>query len=76
MQRDMYDMAQSQFEKAMEGKTTFDDEKKELVYFLASVYEKQGRHEQAEANYKSIYEMDIGYRDVAEKVEGGYSTDA
>ena len=76
MQRGMYDMALSQFEKAMEGKSTFDDEKKELVYFIASVYEKQGRHEQAEAYYKSIYEMDIGYRDVAEKVEGGYSTGA
>jgi tetratricopeptide (TPR) repeat protein len=76
MQRGMYDMALSQFEKAMEGKSTFDDQKKELIYLLAGVYEQQGKHEQAEAHYKSIYEMDIGYRDVAEKVEGGYSTGA
>ena len=76
MQRGMYDMALSQFEKALEGKSTFDDQKKELIYLLAGVYEQQGKHEQAEAHYKSIYEMDIGYRDVAEKVEGGYSTGA
>ncbi len=74
MQREMYDMALSQFEKAMEGKSTFDDQRKELVYNIASVYEKQGKHERAASQYKSIYEMDIGYRDVAEKVEGGYST--
>ena len=73
MQRGMYDMALSQFEKAMEGKSTFDDQKKELIYLVAGVYEQQGKHEQAEAHYKSIYEVDVGYRDVAEKVEGGYS---
>lgn len=73
MQRGMYDMALSQFEKAMDGKTTFDDQMKELVYLLASVCEKQGKREQAEAHYKSIYEVDVGFRDVAEKVESGYS---
>jgi tetratricopeptide (TPR) repeat protein len=76
MQRSMYDMAASQFEKAMEGKSAFDEQKKEIVYFLASVYEKQGKHEQAAAHFKSIYEMDIRYRDVAEKVEGGYTGDS
>ena len=73
MQRGMYDMALSQFEKALEGKSTFDDQKKELIYLVAGVYEQQGKHEQAEAHYKCIYEVDVGYRDVAEKVEGGYS---
>ncbi len=73
MERGMYDVALSQFEKAMEGKAVFDDQKKEIVYLLASVYEQQGKHELAEAHYKSIYEVDISYRDVAEKVEGGYS---
>ena len=73
MQRGMYDMALSQFEKAMEGKSTFDDQKKELIYLLAGVYEQQGKHEEAKAHYKSIYEVDVGYRDVAGKVEGGYS---
>ena len=76
MQRGMYDMALSQFEKALEGTSTFNDQKKELVYLLASVHESQGREEEAAALYKSIYEVDIGYRDVAKKVEGGYSTRA
>ena len=69
-------MALSQFEKALEGTSTFNDQKKELVYLLASVHESQGRHEAAAALYKSIYEVDIGYRDIAKKVEGGYSTRA
>ena len=73
MERGMHDMALSQFEKAMEGKAVFDNQKKELVYLLASVYEQQGKHELAGDHYKSIYEVDISYRDVAEKVEGGYS---
>ena len=73
MERGMHDMALSQFEKAMEGKAAFDDQKKELVYLLASVYEQQGKLELAGDHYKSIYEVDISYRDVAEKDEGGYS---
>ena len=72
MDRSMYDMAIGQFEKALEGKTVFDDEKKEILYLLGLVYEHQGRPAEAAANFKAIYEVDIGYRDVASKVESGY----
>ena len=40
------------------------------------MYEQQGRHEDAAGKFKSIYEVDIGYRDVANRVESGYSAGA
>ena len=76
MQRGMHDMAVSQFEKALEGKRSFDDQTKEATYLLACVYEQQGRHEDAAGKFKSIYEVDISYRDVANRVESGYSAGA
>ncbi len=71
--RGMYDMAVSQFEKALEGKTVMDQQRKELVYNLACVYEEQERLDMAAKYFKEIYEVDIGFRDVADKVESGYS---
>ena len=76
MQRGMHDMAVSQFEKALEGKNNFDDQTKEATYLLACVYEQQGRQEEAARKFKTIYEVDIGYRDVASRVESGYSAGA
>ena len=73
MQRGLYDMALSQFEKALEEKGVFDEQKKEIVYNLACVYENQGRPQEALHHFKSIYEVDIQFRDVAQKVEVGYS---
>ena len=65
-------MAVGQFEKALEGKSVFDDDKKELLYLLGQVLENQGKPVEAAANFKAIYEVDISYRDVAQKVESGY----
>ena len=76
MRRGLYDMALSQFEKALAGKGVFDEQKKNLVYNLASVYDELGRQEEAQGHFKSIYEVDIGFKDVAQKVEEGYSSDA
>ena len=72
MERGMFDMAVSQIEKALENKSTWNDDRKELVYTLAEIYEEQGKPDEAAAQYKSIYEVDIRYRDVAQKVESGY----
>ena len=72
MERGMFDMAVSQIEKALENKSTWNDDRKELIYILANIYERQGKPDEAAAQYKSIYEVDIRYRDVAQKVESGY----
>ena len=67
-------MALSQFEKALGEKAVMDQQRKELVYNLACVYEELGRREEAAKYFKEIYGVDIGFRDVADKVESGYSS--
>jgi len=43
-----------------------------MVYHLGCVYEEIGKIAEAMEQFKSIYEVDIAYRDVATKVESGY----
>ena len=50
----------------------FDEEKKELIYLLGCVLEKMGKREEAIEQFKLIYEVDIGYKDVAEKMDAYY----
>ena len=46
-----------------------DDERaKELLYNLGSIAEAQGNREEARSFFVRIYEIDIGYRDVAAKM--------
>lgn len=51
----------------------FDEEKKDLIYNLGCVLESMGRKEEAIEQFKQIYEVDIGYRDVAAKVDAFYA---
>jgi hypothetical protein len=51
----------------------FDDEKKELYYALGCVYEKMGKPEDAVEQFTHIYGVDIGYKDVAAKVDAYYA---
>jgi hypothetical protein len=57
------------FQGALREKVEFDEEKKALVYALAGVLERMGRSAEAIEQYKLIYEVDIGYRDVAARVD-------
>lgn len=74
--RGMNDLAVRTFENAIHEKPTFDDEKKELVYALGLAYEKMGRREAAIEQLKQIYQVDIGYRDVATRVDAYYANQA
>jgi tetratricopeptide (TPR) repeat protein len=71
--RKMYDLAARQLQTAIKEKPVFDDEKKDLVYNLGCVFENMGKKEEAIEQFKLIYEMDIGYKDVAAKVDAYYS---
>jgi hypothetical protein len=46
------------------------------IYDLGSVFEKMNKTEEAIEQYKLIYEMDIGYKDVAVKVDAYYARQA
>ncbi len=71
--RKMYDMAARKFQEAIKEKPGVDEEKKDLIYNLGCVLESMGKKEEAIEQFKIIYEMDIGYRDVGAKVDAFYS---
>ena len=68
----MADMAINRFKEADAELKQMDATKKEVLYELGTIYENQKQQEDAIASFKQIYEVDYGYRDVAEKVEAAY----
>lgn len=68
----MLDLAMKQLEEASQEISAMDTMKKEIVYNLGLVYERMGDPEKALACMKQIYEVDYGYRDVAQRVESSY----
>lgn len=72
--RGMNDMAARKIQDAIKEKTAFDGEKKELIYQLGCIFEKMDKKEEAIEQFKEIYENDIGYKDVAAKVDAYYSS--
>jgi len=71
--RKMYDLAARTLQNALKEKPVLDDEKKDLIYNLGCVFEMMGKKEDAIEQFKVIYEVDIGYKDVAAKVDRYYS---
>ncbi len=71
--RKMYDLAARRLQDAIREKVVFDEEKKELVYNLATVLEAMNKKEEGIEQLKLIYEIDSSYKDVAAKVENYYS---
>lgn len=67
------DMAARKLQDALKEKLTFDEEKKDLIYALGSVLEKMGKADEAIEQFKQIYEVDIGYKDVSAKVDAYYA---
>jgi len=70
--RGIHDLAATTFQDAIKEKVVFDEEKKDLVYLLGCVYEKMAKREEAIAQFKLIYAADVGYKDVAEKIDAYY----
>lgn len=71
--RGMNDLAARTLQNAIREKVVFDDEKKELIYALGCVFEKMGKADEAIEQFKQIYEVDIGYKDIAAKVDAYYA---
>ncbi len=68
----MLDLAARTLQNAIKEKPALDEEKKELIYNLGSVFETMGKKEDAIEQFKLIYEVDSGYKDIAAKVEKYY----
>jgi tetratricopeptide (TPR) repeat protein len=71
--RKIYDLAATTLEDAIKEKTVFDEEKKELIYNLGCVLENMGKKADAIEQFKIIYKVDTGYRDVEAKVDAFYA---
>lgn len=71
--RGLHDVAVRTLQKAVDEKQNFDDEKKELTYQLGLALEAMGRPADAIEKFKQIYELDIGFRDVAARVDAFYA---
>lgn len=71
--KEFYDMAAEQFETAKGEINGMSDVKKEIIYNLAECYEKMDDVEKAIDRYKEIYSADIGFRDVAKKIDEFYA---
>ncbi len=70
--KNMLDIAARQLEKAEKGAPENSELKKAVLYDLGRIYEKTGKGEKAVEKYKQIYETDISYKDVGEKIERAY----
>jgi len=63
-----HDLALRQLTAALEGQTGMSERVKEIRYEMGMVYERMGDAEKARDSFGQIYEADIGYRDVAERL--------
>ena len=63
------DLARKEYAKALEGSRELDERAKEILYNLGALAEAEGNGAEARSCYARIYEVDIGYRDVAAKME-------
>jgi len=70
-----FDIAREQLEKAASELHMMDDTKMEIVYELGVICDATGKTDKAIEFYKEIYSVDIGFRDVAQKIEQAYSKD-
>ena len=72
--RKMFDLAIAQFQIAKSEVPGMDEMKKDVIYQLAECYESMGKADAAINEYKVIYSEDIGFRDVADKINAYYSS--
>jgi len=71
--RRLHDLAVNQFLAAKNELGPADDLRKDVIYELGTCYELMDRADDAIAEFKAIFSEDIGFRDVAEKINAFYA---
>lgn len=69
----LYDLAVAQLTTAKTDLSQMDETKKDIVYELGICFDLMGKPDAAIAEFKAIYSEDIGFRDVADKINAFYS---
>lgn len=72
-EKGQYDLAMDQLKTASDEILVMDDTKKDVLYAQGQIAELMGDSKLAAEFYKEIYQADIGYKDVAQKIEQAYS---
>lgn len=67
--KNLFDLAADQLNAAANQMQVMSGAKKDILYELGQVAEAMGQADEARARYKEIYAVDIGYKDVARKIE-------
>ena len=62
------DMAVRQFENALEGQTGMTERVKQIHYSLGDVHETKGDKAKAKEEFGKVYEVDISFRDIGERI--------
>ena len=68
----MHDLAIQMFEDALKDSVTIDREDKQILYNLGLAAEKLGDLKKAESAYKKLFNADINFLDVKDKIEALY----
>ncbi|MEY3394388.1 MAG: hypothetical protein RL346_624 [Verrucomicrobiota bacterium] len=71
--KNMYDLAIKQLSDALADLHAMDGTKKEVLYEKGQIHHEMGDKVSALDCFKQIYEVDYGYRDVAQRVESSYT---
>ncbi len=69
----MFDISIKQLSDALADLVAMDNTKKEVLYEKGLIHSEVGDKEAALDCFKQIYEVDYGYRDVAQRVESSYA---
>src|SRR5205085_5500999 len=65
----MFELAAQQLEEAVAEAHPMDPTRKDLLYNLGLVYELLGATDKSIAVMKQVYEMEMGFRDVASRIQ-------
>ena len=68
----MFDLSIKQYSDALSDLHAMDNTKKEVLYEKGLIHDEMGDKAHALECFKQIYEVDYGYRDVAQRVESSY----
>ncbi len=71
-EKSQHDMAIEQFTKAIAEMIAMDNNKMEALYYLGLTYQNLGKIDQALDCFKKIYQANVKFRDVAERINNSY----
>ncbi len=75
-QKNQFDIALEQFQKAVSELSIMDDNKKDILYEMGTTCDLMGDLDKAIGYFKEIYAVDIRFKDVADKIDKAYKKKA